>query len=98
MGAATSECSCGAVMAEATSCNACLEPERYEDHSCFGICDDCRARPCAYCGEVHAHDPATCATWWAIRRSNTPGGLIGDPEPNGPGYHPAVPLPGGYYD
>lgn len=37
-------------------------------------------------------------TDWEIRRSNTPGGLLGDPWPQGPGYHPATPLMDGTYD
>ena len=39
-----------------------------------------------------------CLPCWEIARSNTPGGLIGDPDPYGAGYHKATPLPDGTYD
>lgn len=48
------ECSvCEAPMAEASSCLACIEPDRYDDHGCcLGRCDDCLGKlTCGGCGE-----------------------------------------------
>lgn len=33
---------CGGDRCEGTACFACTEPERYDDHVCGFVCDDCR--------------------------------------------------------
>lgn len=52
MTVAVRTCACGADLAEASSCMACMEPERYDDHGCNGRCDECLAAlRCGFCGD-----------------------------------------------